>query len=373
MKKAKTTRIAIWIQAATGSSSRFSRSVVGRSSVRSRRRSRTCAPRVGGMMHTVADAAESSESDIQDDIEFALIQLKARPEQDRRGAPAAGGRLLRLLLRVRGGDLRTASAGVALCGSLQGLRRATEVAAQRDALRHSVRSFVALPRRVELNRRPRPDGRHGPCRRRPWCPRRPFSRGGRFDERSTERLEQKALTRNAPEIPPELPILPLRDTVLFPIRSCRSPSRGRPRASDRRCDWGHEADRGVHAAGGVRRGAARRGPLPHRHRHAHSQDVQAARRQPAPHRPGDAAALPRPRDAAAPVPPGGDPGGRRDRARGGPPRGRRADAQHQEQLPAGGVAVAPAVGRPPVARDEHRRAGEAGRLHRLELSTIGTR
>jgi DnaK suppressor protein len=31
----------------------------------------------GGMMHTVADAAESSESDIQDDIEFALIQLKA--------------------------------------------------------------------------------------------------------------------------------------------------------------------------------------------------------------------------------------------------------------------------------------------------------
>jgi len=30
-----------------------------------------------GMIHSVADAAETSEADIQDDIEFALIQMKA--------------------------------------------------------------------------------------------------------------------------------------------------------------------------------------------------------------------------------------------------------------------------------------------------------
>jgi DnaK suppressor protein len=32
---------------------------------------------VGGMVHGVLDAGESSEADIQDDIEFALIQMKA--------------------------------------------------------------------------------------------------------------------------------------------------------------------------------------------------------------------------------------------------------------------------------------------------------
>ena len=41
-------------------------------------------------------------------------------------------------------------------------------------------------------------------------------------------------------------------------------------------------------------------------------------------------------------------------------------AQHQDQLPAGRVAVAAAVRRSADARDEHHRAGPARRLHRLE-------
>ena len=49
-----------------------------------------------------------------------------------------------------------------------------------------------------------------------------------------------------------------------------------------------------------------------------------------------------------------------------PPRDRRAAAEHQDQLPAGRVAVAAAVGRPADAGDEHHRAGPARRLHRVE-------
>ena len=35
----------------------------------------------------VLDEGETSEVDIQDDIEFALIQMKSDAEQDRRGTP----------------------------------------------------------------------------------------------------------------------------------------------------------------------------------------------------------------------------------------------------------------------------------------------
>ena len=47
-------------------------------------------------------------------------------------------------------------------------------------------------------------------------------------------------------------------------------------------------------------------------------------------------------------------------------RDRRAGAEHQDQLPAGRLAVAAAVRRSADARDEHHRAGPARRLHRLE-------
>ena len=57
---------------------------------------------------------------------------------------------------------------------------------------------------------------------------------------------------------------------------------------------------------------------------------------------------------------------RRGHQRRRPARNRRARAEHQDQLPAGRLAVAAAVRRPPDARDQHQRARPARRLHRLE-------
>ena len=71
----------------------------------------------------VLDAAETSEADIQDDIEFALIQMKSETLHKIEEALA---RLdegtLRVLLRVRRRDFRAAPPGVALRGPVQGLR-----------------------------------------------------------------------------------------------------------------------------------------------------------------------------------------------------------------------------------------------------------
>ena len=58
--------------------------------------------------------------------------------------------------------------------------------------------------------------------------------------------------------------------------------------------------------------------------------------------------------------------GRRGAARRGSPRDRRAPAQHQEQLPAGRVAVAAAVRRSAGAGRQHHRSRQARRFHRLE-------
>ncbi len=117
--------------------------------------------------------------------------------------------------------------------------------------------------------------------------------GGRH-ERSTRgsqargRLDRRSA---AVSIPSELPILPLRDTVLFPefVHAARRGARelGPP---DRRRDRQRQADRGLHAARRGGRGAGPGRSVRGRHRHAHSQDVQAARRQPAPDRPGPRAA-----------------------------------------------------------------------------------
>ena len=58
--------------------------------------------------------------------------------------------------------------------------------------------------------------------------------------------------------------------------------------------------------------------------------------------------------------------GRRYGARGRSARDRRAAAEHQNQLSARRLAVAAAVRRSAGARDEHHRAGTARRLHRVE-------
>ena len=102
----------------------FSRSAVARSSsevhekIRDVRAEGANNPTTG-----VLDAAETSEADIQDDIEFALIQMKAETlDQDRRGPPSPRRGHVRLLLRVRRRDLRAPAAGAAVRAPLQGLR-----------------------------------------------------------------------------------------------------------------------------------------------------------------------------------------------------------------------------------------------------------
>ena len=79
-------------------------------------------------------------------------------------------------------------------------------------------------------------------------------------------------------IPSELPVLPLRDTVLFP--NSFMPLAVAREASVRLIDEATTSgahDRRLHAARGVGRGAAAGRSLSDRHRHAHPQDVQAAR------------------------------------------------------------------------------------------------
>ena len=78
----------------------------------------------GGKLNEVLDAVESSEADIQDDIEFALIQMKSETLNKINDAlvAARAGRL-RQLLRLRRGNRRKAAARAALRGPLQGLRR----------------------------------------------------------------------------------------------------------------------------------------------------------------------------------------------------------------------------------------------------------
>ena len=77
----------------------------------------------GSKDRDVLDQGESSEVDIQEDIEFALIQMKSETlnKVDAALAPARG-RQLRRLLRVRRRNCRSASAGAAVRGALQGLR-----------------------------------------------------------------------------------------------------------------------------------------------------------------------------------------------------------------------------------------------------------
>ena len=153
-----------------------------------------------------------------------------------------------------------------------------------------------------------------------------------------------------------------------PVSEFVHAARGGPRElrpPDRRCDRQRQADRGLHAARRRGRGAGAGRPLPRRHGDAHPQDVQAAGRQPAADRPGAGAPDARRgrRDAAVPARAGQR--GRRGHQRRRPARDRRARAQHQDELPAGRVAVAAAVRRSADAGDEHHRAGPARRLHRL--------
>ena len=74
--------------------------------------------------HEVMDQGEASEVDIQEDIELALIQMKAETlNKINEALDAPRRRPLRHVLRVRRRDRRGAPAGAAVRGPLQGLRR----------------------------------------------------------------------------------------------------------------------------------------------------------------------------------------------------------------------------------------------------------
>ena len=104
----------------------------------------------------VLDQGESSEVDIQEDIEFALIQMKSETLNK---IDAALRRLddehLRQLLRVRRRDCRGPPAGAAVRGPLQGLRRgARDRRAARARPGAEARLLGALLRHVELSIQP---------------------------------------------------------------------------------------------------------------------------------------------------------------------------------------------------------------------------
>ena len=107
-----------------------------------------------GGKNEVFDAVESSEADIQDDIEFALIQMKSETLNKINDAldPPRAGRL-RQLLRMRRRDRRKAVARAALRGTLQGLRRGARSRRKaRAANGQPSRRFVAVLRHVRIRR-----------------------------------------------------------------------------------------------------------------------------------------------------------------------------------------------------------------------------
>ena len=187
------------------------------------------------------------------------------------------------------------------------------------------------------------------------------------EDRLVTLLEAGSDAERPIQVPAEMPVLPLRDTVLFP--NSFMPLAVAREASVRLVEEANASARliGVFAQkdASVEDPAAGR-PVPDRHRHAHPQDVQAARRQPSADRSGARARSARSPGADAPVPAGGRHGCRRSAARRGSPRDRRAAAQHQEQLPAGRLALAAAVRRPSGARGQHHRSEQARRLHRVQ-------
>ena len=84
-------------------------------------------------LHDVRDDAETSEADIQDDIEFALLQMKAETLDK---ITAALSRLdegtFGYCYECREGDIEPSAASVALRGALHGLRGSREVQLERE-------------------------------------------------------------------------------------------------------------------------------------------------------------------------------------------------------------------------------------------------
>ena len=180
----------------------------------------------GGKLNEVLDAVESSEADIQEDIEFALIQMKsetlnkindalARLEQGdygncfECGEEIAEKRLRALPFAVRCKDCE----------------EAREIAEQRERqLAAAARHVVAVPRHVTTRRPTIRGSAGGGARALPPPARLPLAISAGMqseevamsDQLENLKTEDVSIGDRPLSIPSELPILPLRDTVLFP-------------------------------------------------------------------------------------------------------------------------------------------------------------
>ena len=326
-----------------------------------------------GKLNNVLDPVESSEAGIQEDIEFALIQMKAETlnkinEALVRLEEGAYGNCFECGEEIAQQRLRALPVRRPLQGLRGGARerpaaRADDGAAPRvvgAVLRHEQLSFD--PWRRGRTPRPRPPVPATPGRS-------PAIDGAPGHERRTRSPDVRRVlgwgagaldSLGAPD-----PAAARHGAVPELVHAARGGPR-ELRPPDRRRHRRREADRRLHAARRHRRGAGAGRPVSGRHGHPHPQDVQAARRQPAADRPG--ARAPRDgagrRDEALPARDGRH--GVRGRQRGRQARDRRASAEHQDELPAGGLAVAAAVRRPADAGAEHLGRRQAGRLHRVE-------
>ena len=356
--------------------------------------------------HGVLDAAETSEADIQDDIEFALIQMKAETlskieEALRRleegtfgycfecGEEISERRLRALPFAVRCKDCEEArevaqqrervisqrrGSAVALhghAGLTQGPGRSpARPRHSRGGLPSSASRRRATFRRLEPGATAPPgDGACGPPPQLKigslpgrHSRRIAHERSGRADRRRRWSVGERPLV-----IPAELPVLPLRDTVLFP--NSFMPLAVAREASVRLIDEATSSGRMIGVF--TQREASVEEPVQddlypigtatHIHKMFKLPDgslrliVQGLARVRL-----DRITQTRPYLKAAVT------ARRRAAARRGSPRDRRPPAQHQEQLPAGRLAVAAAVRRSAGARRQHHRPGQARRLHRLE-------
>ena len=173
---------------------------------------------VSGKVNTVLDPGESSEAEIQEDIEFALIQMKSETlnkinEALTRLEEGAYGNCFECGEEIAEPRLRALPFAVR-CKDCEEARETAETA---RAYGVAARVVLRCSSTCRTDRRPAAGRARGRGAR-------PASSGLRRadgvsrDERSTETPSSEELSsgERPVSIPPELPILPLRDTVLFP-------------------------------------------------------------------------------------------------------------------------------------------------------------
>ena len=161
------------------------------------------------LLHDVRDDAENSEADIQDDIEFALLQMKAETLEKitqalERLDEGTFGYCYECGKEISSGRLR----GVALRGALHGLRGDPGGRTRARGACRPAGSGIIVSRSRGLTNIPAVPG--------PDWQRDSARRPGMTEEASHPDASATPSGEGELSVPAELPILPLRDTVLFP-------------------------------------------------------------------------------------------------------------------------------------------------------------